>query len=242
MRVESHDCYILHKRPYRETSLLLEVFSRFHGRVGLIARGARQSRKSQNSALIQPFRPLLISWSGRGELGNMIDVEPGAQQISMAGTSLMAGFYVNELVMRLLHRFEAHEKLFSAYADTIHALAGAGSADKVLRLFEKDLLEATGYGLSLSVEAGTGNTISPDSRYEYISEHGPELLNENSTPAHVTVSGATLIALNKRALDTNEVLREAKFLLRQEMALRLGDKPLNSRALYQSYIRNSKSS
>ncbi len=240
MRVEPHSCFILHTRAYRETSLLIEIFSRLHGRVGLIGRGSRR-RQSGQSALIQPFRRLSIAWSGRGELGTLISVESETSPVTLSGAGLMAGFYVNELVMRLLHRDEAHAKLFDDYAEVMHELAGEEGHEQALRLFEIRLLEAVGYGLILDHDIVTGAVIRPDNLYQYVSEQGPSLA-EDHLPAGNTVHvhGSTLIELAAQSLQSEQSLREAKLLLRQEIARHLGERPLASRNLYQAYLQQNR--
>lgn len=236
MRVEANTSYVLHKRPYRETSLLLDVFSHSHGRVGLIARGARRKSSGQ-AVLLQPFRRLSMAWSGRGELGVMTGVESEGDMLSLRGAGLIAGFYVNELIIRLLHRHEAHPELFQAYESVLETLSDASEQEKGLRYFELNLLEATGFALVLDHDVLTGNPVMADSLYQYVSERGPSTA-EHLPGKHATVHGSTLRALASRRLDTEQSLHEAKQLLRQELGRHLGDRPLASRALYQAYLRN----
>lgn len=250
MRTTPHSCYILHNRPYRETSLLVDVFSRQYGRVALVARGARR-RQSGQAALIQPFRRLSIAWSARGELGTLTSIEseldPGQRSsdktIYMVGTALLAGLYVNELVMRLLHRDEAHPHLFDEYSDVIYKLVDTEAREPALRLFEACLLESIGYGLILDHDIGTDEPIIPDRLYEYVSEHGPaEFKNQNIMPAwgYARIHGRTLADLAAETLQDAQSLREAKALLRQEIARHLGGRPLASRDLYQAYLSNQR--
>lgn len=239
MRVDSHPCYILHKRPYRETSLLVEVFSQLHGRIGLIARGAKRPSANQ-SALIQPFRRLSLAWSAKGELGTLIGIESDGEAIMLNGAALIAGFYINELVVRLLHRDEAHQKLFGDYDHVIQSLARHGSQEQELRLFEIRLLEGIGYGLVVDHDVISGEAVQPDACYEYVSERGPSVATEK-TSGHVLIHGATLIDLFNRQFSSEQSLREAKSLLRQEIAQHLGGRALASRSLYQAYLRNNKS-
>lgn len=239
MRVDSHPCYILHKRPYRETSLLVEVFSQLHGRIGLIARGAKRSSTNQ-SALLQPFRRLSIAWSAKGDLGTLTGVEPDGEAIMLNGIALLAGFYINELVIKLLHRNDAHQKLFADYDRVIQSLAMHGSQEQELRLFEIRLLEGIGYGLVTDHEVNSGAAVQPEACYEYISERGPSIVGEK-TSGHVIVHGTTLIDLAKRQFSSEQSLRETKALLRQEIGQQLGGKPLASRSLYQAYLRNNNS-
>lgn len=224
--------------------MLVDVFSRQHGRVGLVARGARR-RQSGQAALIQPFRHLSIAWSARGELGTLISIE--SNEISatglLTGAALMAGFYVNELIMRLLHRDESHPRLFDDYRDVIFKLADTQTRERTLRLFECRLLEAIGYGLTLDRDIVTGETIIADRLYQYVSERGPGRMEGSAAQADsgsVCIHGGTLLELAGESLQSGQSLREAKALLRQELGRQLGGRPLASRELYQAYLRNQR--
>ena len=235
MRVEADTAYVLHKRPFRETSLLLDIFSRKHGRVGMVARGAKRGKSGQ-SVLLQPFRRLTMSWSARGDLGTMTAVEADGNVPGLNASAMIAGFYVNELIVRLLHRFEAHPELFAAYEAVLARLDDADQQHG-LRYFELSLLEAIGFGLVLDHDVISGRPLAPSTIYQYVSERGPsaeEVLPGN----YVRIHGQTLLELATRSLSTDTALHEAKLLLRQETGCHLGDKPLASRALYQSYLRN----
>jgi len=236
MRIEQERAYILHTRSYRETSLLLDVFTRDQGRVSLVARGVRR-HKSGQSVYLQPFRRLSISWSARGELGTMTAVEPEGAAVELPPEAVMAGFYVNELIVRLLHRHEAHPELFRAYEAILERLEDERQREHSLRYFELDLLEAIGFGLVLDHDVVTGQAIRADEVYQYVSERGPSA--EQTLPGdHARVCGRTLAELALRNLVSETGLREAKQLLRQEIAAHLGGRPLASRALYQSYLRH----
>lgn len=236
MRVESHPCYVLHQRPYRETSLLLEIFSSSHGRSGLVARGAKRP-KSEQAVLLQPFRRLSLAWSGRGELGLLTSVEPDGTAGSMNAGGLIAGFYINELVVRLLHRHESHPDLFAAYENVLAALSDDRDNEIALRCFETRLLQTIGYGLVLDHDVETSQPIAPERSYQYVSEQGP-CRDRQVASACVSVQGSTLIDLAAGRFRDERSLREAKHLLRQELAQHLGPRPLASRALYQSYLAN----
>jgi len=236
VRVEADTAYVLHKRPYRETSLLLDVFSYSNGRVGLIARGARRQKTGQ-SVLLQPLRRLSMSWSARGELGIMTSVEPDGMIANFNTGAMIAGFYVNELIVRLLHRHEAHQELFTAYEAILNILDNEHEQQKELRYFEASLLEAIGFGLVLDHDVLSGKPLQPDTIYQYVTERGPSAEAELAGN-YVRVHGLTLLELAARSVSTESSLREAKQLLRQETACHLGGRPLASRALYQAYLRN----
>ncbi|NIR62124.1 MAG: DNA repair protein RecO [Gammaproteobacteria bacterium] len=227
-RVALQPAYVLHQRPFRNTSLLLELLTPGHGRVGLVARGVRTQR-SRLRPLLQAFRPLLVSWSGRGELGTLTGVEGAERAPSLQGRALLAGFYLNELLVRLLGRHDPHADLFTAYHDALQALAGSWG-EAALRIFEKRLLQALGYGLVLEHEVERGRALEPEALYCYRLEHGP--VPAKAGEAGLTVHGATLLALARERLESARALREAKALTRAALGLYLGDRPLKSRDLF----------
>jgi DNA repair protein RecO (recombination protein O) len=238
MRVASHPCYILHQRPYRETSLLLEVLSSEHGRVGLVARGVKRP-KSQYQGLLQPFQRLMLAWSGRGELGALVSAEREGPVPVMTGGRLIAAFYLNELILRMLHRHEPHPDIFAAYERALRELALSGDVqtEVPLRIFEKRLLQAVGYGLVLERDVLSGQPLYGDQDYYYSADRGPSLepLTASET---VQVSGATLQALAREDLSGEEQLRDAKRLLRFVLQRHLGGRPLASRTLYRALMDN----
>ena len=149
-----HPAYILHARPYRETSLLLEAFTRDHGRIGVIARGVRGAKGQALRAVLQPFQPLLLAWGGRGDLMRMTGAEPAGAALALEGSALLSAFYLNELVLRLLPRGEAQIALFWRYAECLGLLAeGAHAPGWELRRFERDLLAGRSPAIQLNVDA-----------------------------------------------------------------------------------------
>lgn len=238
MRVDAHTCYILHQRPYRETSLLLEVLSSLHGRTGLIARGAKR-KPGGKAALLQPFRRLSIAWSGRGELGILVSVETDGDHLDLQAGTLLAGFYLNELILRLLHRHDPHSELFSAYESALLGLSSSSSDESVLRIFELKLLQSIGYGLVLEHDVTTGAPVLADSLYRFAAEQGPVLAASGERDAHV-LHGSTLLEMASGHITSERALREAKQLLRAELARHLGGRPLASRSLYQAYLDTSR--
>ncbi|NIR32358.1 MAG: DNA repair protein RecO [Gammaproteobacteria bacterium] len=229
-RVELARAFVLHRRPYRESSVLVEAFSADHGRVGLVARGARRP-SSRLRGVLQPFRPLLLSWSGRGELATLTAAECEGVVPMLAGGKLASGFYLNELLLRLLLRHDPHPELFETYRRVLPRLAVTDAHEPVLRVFEKRLLATIGYGLVLDHEADSGHAIDPAALYRYYSEQGPVAQTGEDAPG-VPVHGRTLIALDREELDDPEVLHEAKRLMRNVLTVYLGSKPLASRALF----------
>ncbi|HUS25558.1 MAG TPA: DNA repair protein RecO [Candidatus Binatia bacterium] len=214
-KVQLQPAWLLSLRPYRETSALIEAFTRGHGRVGLVARGVRGA-KSRSRGLLQPFRPLLLSWSEGGELGTLAQVESGGPAPGLAGESVFAGWYVNELLLRLMQRRDPHAAVFDAYGAVLQALPGDG-AEAALRLFEKHLLADIGYGLQWPAEA--------DGWFEYADDEGWRRVAE---PAPGAYAGAHLHALRDGRLEDADVLREARRLLQGALARHLGRKPLRT--------------
>ncbi len=232
MRVTQEPAFVLHHHDYGETSLLLEVLTRQHGRIGLLAKGARRARSPLRFALI-PFQPLTVSYSGRGELPVLSVAEPLAPAPLLTGAGLYCGLYLNELLMRLLHRHDPHERLFESYAASLAALASEAGREAQLRVFEKRLLEETGYGLVLDHDVETGSPVTADGPYRYLPERGPVAASLAGGEG-LSVSGRSLLALASEKLDTEESLRETKQLLRALLARQLGERPLMSRYLFQA--------
>ena len=229
MRVELNPCYILHNRSYRETSLILDVFSRRHGRIGLVAKGARK-QKNDKRALLQPGRKISMAWTMRRELGTMTQAEPCQGNQAHGTGGLLTVFYINELLVKLLHRHEPHPELFDAYDEAIGRLIDTSTEQTTLRVFEKRLLEALGYGLVLCSDI-EGNAIKAEHKYNYLLEQGP-VLHDSPDGSGMRISGRTLTALAEEKLDDDHVLAEAKQLMRMALGNLLGNKPLLSRELY----------
>lgn len=227
--------YVLHGRAYRESSLLLEVFSRQHGRVGMVARGARGA-KSRWRNVLQPFRPLLLSWRMRGELGNLSEAEQVAALPLAAGDAWFCGLYINELLMRALHRNDPHPELFDAYRLLLQELAEQKAPQALLRVFEKQLLESMGFAMALAFEPASGELVQAAGWYHFHPVNGPvrELLGSGELPrkGQKLVSGAALLALESGHIDEQH-LPELKRLMRRVLRYHLGDKPLVSQTLFQ---------
>lgn len=233
MRIELHPCYVLHQRPYRETSLLLEVFSREQGRASLMAKGGR-TQKNHKRALLQPGRRVDLAWLERRELGLLTLAEPGPDHALPAGRRLLSVFYINELLVKLLHRHEPHPELFDAYDNTLRGLSQDLPEQTLLRVFEKRLLEALGYGLALNADAD-GNRIRGEESYHYLPERGPVLRGEGASEG-AKVSGRTLLALAAEDLEKGAALAEAKQLMRLVIGKLLAGRPLASRELHRFHL------
>ena len=220
-RVDLGLAYLLHRRPYRESSALLEAFTRDHGRIALIARGARRPRSALRCAL-DPFVLLLLSWSGRGEVATLRSAERQQLPLRMQAERLVSGLYLNELLMRLTHRHDPHPELFDAYGRALIALAGEDDPQSTLRVFEKRMLEAIGYGMLLDHEAESGLPVVREQRYAYRADRGPGPATESSNDS-VEVSGATLLSLAREEALDETTRREAKRLMRFVLRIHLGE-------------------
>ena len=232
-RVENAPGYVLHSRPWRETSLIVEAFTREHGRVGLVARGVRRAR-SRLRGMLLPFHLLLLSWSGRGELPTLTGAETESPVRTLRGRALFSGFYLNELLLKLLPRNDAHPDVFDDYRRALAQLGEGRALDWGLRTFEKRLLGALGYGPTLDLAADTGAPVSPDRRYRYAPERGPVEAADAAEDGPV-VSGRTLLALSAEGAPgggDERVRTEARRLMRAILAPHLGPRPLGSRALF----------
>lgn len=230
MRVELEPTFVLHCRDYRETSMLVEVFAQHAGRLGLVAQGARRS-KSPVRGLLQPFVPLLMSWSIRRDLGRLTAAELDGHVPALTGRVLFSALYLNELLMRLLHRHDPHPELYRDYASTLSRLRTSRAVEPVLRVFEKRLLQSVGYGLVLDHEVEQGSDIDPGRSYCYVAELGP-LPCETATSRGVRVRGRTLLSLAAERITDPVTAREAKCLMRYVLGAHLGERPLNSRRLF----------
>ena len=234
MRVSLQPSYILHSRPYRDTSALLEVFTAEYGRISLVARGARRrSRGGSNGALLQPFIPLLLSFSGRTELKTLTATEAVGKVLRLRGERMFSGLYVNELLVRLLHQHDAHPQLFAAYAGTLQALAGDDVVDTVLRRFEFTLLHELGYSFDLGVDGSSGAVVREELWYHYHSDFGMVARGDATDQSRPAYAGSDLLVMAGGEFD-GQVRLTAKRLLRQALATHLGAAPLRSRDLFRT--------
>jgi len=228
-RINNEPGFVLHTYPFKETSVVAEIFTRGHGRVALIARGARRPASALRG-LMQPFTPLLLSWFGKAELKTLHAAEWQGGLVAPQGRALMCGFYLNELLLRLLARGDAHEVLYDRYVDTLDQLAGESTIDfeRILRRFEKSLLSEIGYGATFDVDAESGVAIDPNARYVFQPERGA--MRAAGQPG-CPVSGRTLLDLAEDRFDRPATLAEAKMLMRALINHTLGTKPLYTRQL-----------
>lgn len=235
MRVHQQSAFILHHRSYSETSLLLEILTSQHGRIALIAKGAKRP-SSRVRGILKPFQRLLIGWSGKGELAVLTSAEADGPSAALEGSALYCGFYMNEVLLRLLHRHDPHDHLFDVYQSALTQLClSTNSQEAVLRVFEKNLLRELGYGLVLDHDIDDKKPIETDAIYDYIFERGPlRILNpELHRPTEgLRIRGSSLLALEQEVLNDPTTLRDVKALMRAALARHLGEQPLHSRKLF----------
>lgn len=237
-RVQLEPAYVLHSYPYKETSLIVEAFTRHHGRVGLLARGARRPRSAIRGTLLA-FHPLRLSWTASAELGTLVAVEWSGGQRALAGLGLMCGFYANELLLRLLPREDAHERLFDSYAQVMARLAEGANHAVLLRSFELGLLTELGYAPPLDRDAASGRPVQPGVRYAYVPERGPLAINgANHAFANedIVVDGQTLLDMAHEDYGCAQTREEARLLLRQLIEIRLSGQRLHTREMLRDLL------
>ena len=232
-RVTLLPAYVLHQYDWRETSRMIEAFSRDHGRVGLIARGSRRA-SSPWRAVLRPFQPLLLSWMGSGELATLTGAEAADVSSTLSGRALMSGFYMNELLLRLLPRQDPHPELFAQYMNALDKLMQA--TEPALRMFEMNLLSALGYGLNLERDAITGQPLESDARYRYETEIGLVRIKDN-VESGTGIRGSSLLAIASGNYQKLEQLSDARYLLRNIINNLLGEKPLKTRKIMRAFMR-----
>lgn len=211
MRIAEQPAYLLHVRAWRETSLLIEAFTRDHGRVGLIARGVRRERSRWPRGMLQPLQPLLLGWLARGELGTLGAVEAAGTPPRLAERDLLAAMYVNELVLRLSGRGDPHPRAFALYAQCLARLGEGRDIAWSLRRFERDLLAELGYGLMLDT-AADGTAIQPELDYAYDPEAGARAWQGQRHG--LRIGGAALLALAQEQVPSAAQLRQLRGLVR----------------------------
>ena len=226
MRAQQQAAFILHHRPFRDTSQIFDVLSREHGKLSLVARGSR-GPKSRLRGVLRPFMPLSMSWVMRTELGTLTGAELHGSPLRLTGDALLSGFYINELLLHFLHRHDPQPDIFDNYVHALEALAAAEDVAPCLRKFEIELLRQLGYALSLEHEAESQESLRPETWYEYRVEQGPMPVARSEGP--LVFSGATMLAIAAQRFSDPAVLRAASRLLREVISFHLGGKELKSR-------------
>ena len=231
---EFEPAYVLHSRPYRETSSIVEFLGASAGRFSLVVRGAR-GKKSQYRSWLQPFQPVLVSAIGRSELRTLTHLEANGEVIRLNGDRLYCGLYVNEVLTRVIHSNEACQQVWKIYENALENLASDNPIEATLRAFEINLLSAVGYGINFSSDSDL-LTIDPNVHYMYLPLQGfvrvsPENDQYHSAPIF---KGSDILSIGNFNFEDSSVLRNAKLLCRLALREHLGNKPLNSRLFFQS--------
>lgn len=227
-RQENQPVFVLHTYPFKETSLVVELLTRDFGRVAAVAKGARRPRSAMRG-MLQSFQPLVGAWSGKAELKNLHSLEWGESLLLLKGEALMCGFYLNELMLRLLPREDEHAMLFDYYGRTLRILAADGDLPATLRRFELRMLQEMGYAVPLDHDE-RGDEVSADRNYYYVAEHGP--VSQQSVKQNgVQLLGKTLLDMAQDVYTDAQTRQQSKQLMRFLLAHYLGDKPLHTRQL-----------
>lgn len=231
-RVDGQTCFVLHHHPYSETSLIIDVFSRDHGRLPLLARGARRPRSAMRGMLMA-FQPLELGWFGGGEVRTLAKAEWLGGMPLLSGRCLMLGYYLNELLVKLLPREDAHAALFDTYFAALSALAQGGADAPELRRFEISLLRELGYGLTLDVDADSGEPVRVEAEYAFVLERGPvQKVGADATALEQSLRGKTLIDMAADDYSDPRTRLESKILMRRLLAHHLGGQPLQARRVF----------
>lgn len=234
MRVEKEPAFILHQRGYSETSVILDVFSKNYGRLSLIAKGAKKQVSNKGSVLNQ-FQQLSFSWVGKSDLKTMTNVETTSGFSQINSDAVYCGFYVNELILRLLHQDDPHPELFNYYSELIESFSD-GMSEMPLRIFEKKLLTEIGYGVILNHDIHN-HDIEPEEDYYYLPQQGPIKSEEQKqNTGMITIKGKNLLALFRESFDDQVNMLEIKKLMRTLLQSQLGEKPLRSRKLMNDLV------
>lgn len=227
MKVHQQPSAVLRTRPYRESSLLIDAFSREHGRLMVIAKGARR-QKSPLRGILQPFQMMLLSWSGKGQLPVLTGAEVTDYHKIPRRDAAQSSYYINELLLKFLHRFDPHPELFDFYVEALENLRLHSNESAVLRVFEKKLLQEIGFGLILDHDCETGEAIDQNVEYQYLQDRGP-VADASAVDSGIRVSGATLRALEHEKLENGHVLKQARTLTRSLIQYQLGSRRILTR-------------
>ncbi len=234
-RIELAPGYLLHHRPWRDTSRILEVLTREHGRLTLFARAVR-GPGAKLAPVLQPFQPLLLSWSGRGEAPTLTAAERAEHCGALPPACLLAAFYLNELLIRLTTRHDPLPELFDRYHEALARLRAGAPLEPVLRIFEKRLLEALGYGLDLTTEAHSGRRIEGDGYYQFRARQGLSAVRAGSAGA---LAGRSLLDLAGESLDCARSLEDARRILQAALGACLEGRPLATRAVARTVAKST---
>lgn len=225
-RIQQQPAYILHHRPFRDTSLILDIVTRDQGKIALVARGGRSS-KSRLAGILRPFLPLSISWVSRSDLGTLTGAEAAGPPLGIQGDALLSAFYVNELLLNFLHRHDPQPEIFALYAEIIIHLGSSRDVAASLRSFEIELLRLLGYAVNFEHAARADEQLDPEQHYDYRMEQGPTPVERSEGP--MVFTGAVLQSIQAQEFENPETVRAASRLMRQLINHHLGGKELKSR-------------
>lgn len=231
--------FILHSAPFRETSLLLELFTREYGRLGAIARGVRSARRNNNLSMsrLQPFNNLLLSLHGRRDLRHLVAADPEGTRYDLQGKSLYCGFYLNEILIRLLPKMDAYPDLFDYYQQAMELMAISNNVEPILRRFERFMMESIGYGFSWTKTAFDAESICKEKIYRFVPNAG--FLPVRAKDSSYCFIGEQILAIAEGNFDNAETLRVAKKIMRNTIQFHLGSRYLQSRKLFVGTNQNS---
>lgn len=235
MRVNLQPAYLLHSRPYRDSSQILELLTVEHGLLSVVGKGVkRRSHGGSTASVLQPFRPLLVSFTGRSEMKSLVAAEAAGTPVVVRGEAAFSGLYLNELLLRLLHRHDPHPQLFAHYSETLQQLGSVVQLAPALRKFELSLLQELGYALEPGRDGLSGAAVSATGWYQFVSEVGLVERTAGSDSGQPVFAGADLLAIAAGDF-AGSAAATAKRLLRLALAAQLGDKPLHSRELFRQF-------
>ncbi len=225
-RVQLQPGYILHHRPFRDTSQILDIVPRDHGKIAVVARGSRGA-KSRLAGVLRPFLPLRVSWVAKSDLGTLTGAEAAGPPAGMVGDAMLSAYYVNELLLHFLHRHDPQPEIFALYEQVVKALVQTENVAASLRSFEFEFLSLLGYAVNLDHEYGGRESLDAERHYQYRMEQGAVPVERSDGP--LVFTGSTLTAVAEQRFDDPEVLRAANRLLREIISFHLGGKELKSR-------------
>lgn len=225
-RVQQQSGYILHHRPFRDSSQILDIVTLDYGKVALVARGSRGS-KSRLAGVLRPFLPLRVSWVAKSDLGTLTGAEAAGPPAGMVGDAMLSAYYVNELLLHFLHRYDPQPEIFKLYEDVINRLVSTDNVAACLRSFELEFLSLLGYAVNLNHEFANHDPLDAERNYEYRMEQGPVPVERSKGP--LVFKGMVLSGIAEQRFDDPDILRAANRLLREIIAFHLGGKELNSR-------------
>jgi len=239
VKTDSEVGFVLHTRPYRETSLLVDLFTKNYGRVRCVAKGYRKPNKKGVARALFPYTEHQLSWQGRGDLKTLTQADATHSPLFLQSECLFTGLYVNDLFYRLLHEYDPHEHLYDQYQQYFAHMSSGQLSELKLRQLEMSLLEELGYGLAIDTEAESGESLDADKFYKYIPERGLVECSSQSKATPGVFRGSDLMALSESEFDHKSVILTAKQLLRSVIDFYLDGRKLHSRELYRQHLANS---